>query len=120
METKFMDQIEEMKKDKNFIPVDHADLTGFLGHFVPGLVFILFGLWGIYRVYYRYFMCLKEAAFGKKDAREYESTLLFGFFRFPGIPVEGMLGVIASTAGFISKYKIRPSYWLDVTTLQLV
>ena len=80
------------------------DVTGYIGHVTPGLIFILFGLKCMFNQFYRYFLCLKEEDSGRKYPRKYENSFLFGIARFPGVPVDSIAGVIGSTVGFFGKY----------------
>ena len=87
------------------VPYDRYMLNIYIGHVVPGTIFILFGLWSLYCTLYRYFLCLKEES-SVQPARQYENSLLFGLSIFPGVPVDSIIGFVGSIIGLIGKYSV--------------
>ena len=94
--------IESLKEVGTF-RLEGLDIPNYVGHVTPGLIFILLGLKMMFSQFYRYFLCMKEEHSGRKHPRKYESSYLFGIARFPGVPVDSIVGFIGSTVGFTGK-----------------
>ena len=85
------------------VPYDRYMLNIYIGHVVPGTIFILIGLWTMSCTFYRYFLCLKEES-SEKPARQYENSLLFGLSWFPGVPADSIVFFVGSIIGIIGEY----------------
>ncbi|XP_045604475.1 transmembrane protein 45B [Procambarus clarkii] len=76
-----------------------------VGHLVPGTFFMLFGAWFTYRVYLRYFTCLRaEAVLGDKHRARYRNTASFRCGCCPHLPLEGILKIAAAAVGMTGEF----------------
>ena len=94
---------ESLKEIGTFV-VEGIDVPNYVGHVIPGMIFIILGLKCMYGTFRRYFLCIREEESGKTHARKYENSLLFGISKFPGVPVDSIIGIGGSFLGFFSKY----------------
>ena len=78
-----------------------------MGHLAPGTFFILFALWWIYSIFRKYY----TAKYDPKSNR-YENTATFLSQRWPNIPLEGYLKLLASITGVIGE-TITGFKWVD-------
>ena len=80
---------ESLKEIGTFV-VEGIDVPNYVGHVIPGTIFIILGLKCMYGTFRRYFLCIKEEKSGKTHARKFENSLLFGIAKFPGFPVDSI------------------------------
>ena len=78
-----------------------------MGHVLPGSVFISFSLWWIVSIFQRYFRSKLDPNFAK-----YKNTATFSSQRWPNIPVEAYLKLLAAVAGMIVE-TVTGFEWVD-------
>ena len=78
-----------------------------IGHALPGSCFILFSLWWIASIFQRYFRSKWDP-----NVAKYQNTATFPSQRWPDIPVEAYLKLLAAVAGIIVE-TVTGFEWVD-------
>ncbi|XP_042889365.1 transmembrane protein 45B-like isoform X2 [Penaeus japonicus] len=84
-------------------------MGSFQGHLLPGSLFLVFGVWWAYNIFFRYFLSLRGGGSGgggggKNWRRRYRSTSTFGSRCCPKIPIEGILKVVVTAIGITGEF----------------
>lgn len=87
-------------------------MGSFQGHLLPGSLFLVFGVWWAYNIFFRYFLSLRGGGSGgggggKNWRRRYRSTSTFGSRCCPKIPIEGILKVVVTAIGITGSWSVR-------------
>jgi len=65
-----------------------SDLRFAIGHYMPGLFFLVMGIRWMNCIFYRYFLCHREQQTGKPNPRKFISTLSYPFRCAPTYHIE--------------------------------
>lgn len=81
-----------------------------LGHLLPGTFFISFSLWWIVSIFCKYFNSKLEPS--QKSAERYENTATFKSMKWPHVPLEAFLKLLAAIIGIIAE-TVTGFKWID-------